>query len=386
MLYSMAGIYDVIVIGAGPAGTTLAYILATSGAKVLVIEKETLPRYKCCGGGLTAKTLHLLETFKVDISDVIENSISNVTIQFGEKTRDFSENFPLMYTVSRDRFDHHLVKQAKSTGAEVMQETKALEIANKNGCVEVLTDKGTFRSQFLAGADGANGITSLYINSRHQHGNIVGIESEIEVPDSILQAWRSRVLLEFGHIKAGYAWVFPKIDHLSVGIGCMERYTKNIKSVYKDFIESLNLNRYTVTKLKGSVIPIYGKKNIYNSNRVLLLGDAAGLADPLTGEGIYNAIRSAGLAGTVIRESLRSDSNLDNYTRLITERILPDIRIAATFSKILALVPQQLYTLLENDERVWRSCKRLLCGEIQYTDIMSGLKNLGGMYNFVMRR
>lgn len=383
----MAEMYDVIIIGAGPAGATLAYELARSAIKVLIIEKEVLPRYKCCGGGLTNKTEKLLESLGLDINNVIEDTISSATIQYGDKHREFTESIPLMYTVSREHFDHALVKKAETAGSEILPGMKVLEARNRDGWVEINTEAGIFRSRFMAGADGAAGITNLAINSVNHGSRIIGIESEIQVSEADKNQWKSRILLDLGRIKAGYAWVFPKNDYLSVGIGCMERYAKDIKNRYQDFLESLDLSGYTVKHIQGSVIPIHRGKEALNKGRILLLGDAAGLADPLTGEGIYNAVKSATIAAIVLKKSLSCDGcDLSEYTRLVEEKLMPEIRTAKTFSKVLTLVPQRLFSMLEKDDRVWLGCRRMLCGELRYTDIMSRLSSLGGMYSFVFRR
>jgi geranylgeranyl reductase family protein len=379
--------YDVIIIGAGPAGATLAFELANAGINVLIIEKCILPRYKCCGGGITFKTSKLLDTLGISPPDsVFENTITTADIIYGNEHHDFqTPDEILMFTVSRDRFDYSLVMAAKKAGVDIIQSSATALKLNVND-ISVIVDNHTFYARYLAGADGANGITAkmlgLCIDNR-----IIGIESEVGVSSQMMKDWEHRILLELGRVRDGYAWVFPKYGHLSVGIGCNQRYAMQLRKHYDDFLRSLEINPSSVINIRGGIIPMCTPDTLFNNGRTLLLGDAAGLADPLTGEGIYNAIFSAHLAAISLKKAIdNNSSDLNEYTKLVKEQIIPEIRTAGTFSKILTLVPQRLFNMLQQDERVWRGCRYLLRGDINYTDIMNKVKTLGGMYNFVFHR
>jgi geranylgeranyl reductase family protein len=376
--------YDVIVVGAGPAGATLAYELASAGIRVLVIEKNTLPRDKCCGGGITFRTSKLLDS---SIADILGNPISSATIFYGNSQHRETTEQVIMYTVARDRFDHALVKRAEKAGATVLQGVTVRDLQTKDDCVEVLTDKLTFRSQFVAGADGALSVVARAIGVESNKNLLFCIETRVQVAEEDLAKWRSQIALATGRGRSVYGWVFPKSDHLSVGVGGPRYSAKNLKSRYFEFLDCLNLNGYSITHWKGGLIPACDGHAVVTMGRVALLGDAAGLADPLTGEGIHNAILSAKLAGLAIRKSLASgEPGLNEYTEAVGKRILPEMKIAFTFYRTLSLVPGRVFNALQLDKRAWRGCCHLLRGEMDYSTVRNRLNDLGGLRNFILKK
>jgi len=216
---------------------------------------------------------------------------------------------------------------------------------------------------------------------------IIAIETEVKVSPGDLSKWESRVMLELGRVKAGYAWVFPKADHLSIGIGSMPHKAKHLKKRYYEFLASLELENYEVKNWSSAFIPVCTGKPSTGKGRAILIGDAAGLGDPLTGEGIYNAVLSAKLAGEAIINALAAGNpDLAEYARLMEQKIAPEMKIANTYSNLLTMFPGRLFNMVRGEERVWRGACRLLRGERNYNDIKDRLNSLGGMYKFVFKR
>jgi len=150
--------YQVIVVGSGPAGSVAAYELAKKGIEVAILEKQRLPRYKCCAGGVSVGAAKLLD---IDLQGLVENTITRVYISFQGKTPFHGEHSsPLMYTVMRDRFDYALVQRAKEAGAAVFEESEATQIKINDKGIEVSTSGGDFSAQYLVGADGANSLVA----------------------------------------------------------------------------------------------------------------------------------------------------------------------------------------------------------------------------------
>jgi flavin-dependent dehydrogenase len=188
--------HDVIVVGAGPAGATLAYELAMRGIGVLLLEQEKLPRYKCCAGGVTSKTAKLLD---FDISEVTGDIIHEVSFTFNLDSPYLGQHSQaLMYSVTRDVFDHFLVKKAQGPGAVLMDGQKVTHVQVSGDCVEISTANNVFRSRLVVGADGANSIVARELGMGRSIEYLMGIESEIVVPEEELAKWTSRVQIDLG--------------------------------------------------------------------------------------------------------------------------------------------------------------------------------------------
>jgi len=376
-------IYDVIVVGAGPAGATLAYELVRKGIKVLLLEKEKLPRYKCCAGGVTARAAKLLD---FDISEVVEDVIYDVSITHNSgKPYLGHHSQPLVYTVMRDVFDSLLVKRAQQFGAVVIDGQEVTQIQKNADWVEISTAESVFRSRLVAGADGAYSVVAGKLGMKGNSEYIAAVEIELVVPQEELAKRRSRVEIDLGCIPGGYAWSFPKRDHLSVGAGCLASRARGLNHCNKKFLNSLGISNYTVARTSSHLIPTCGGKAIVSRDKALLLGDAAGLADPLTGEGIYSAIQSAQLAASVIERSLaQSKIELQDYQQVIEEKIVSEMRIAHTLSRILVHLPRLLFKMLA-DDRVWTSWCYLLRGEINYATFKESLGGFKGIFALLSR-
>jgi geranylgeranyl reductase family protein len=294
--------YEVIVVGAGPAGATAAYELAIRGVTVLLLDKAIFPRHKCCGGGLSVKAAGLLGNSEV--VEVVEDSISSLLLTFAGADYYRGEYGKIiMYTVTRERFDHFLIQKAEEAGAKVLQGLAAGNVNLSDSGVEVVTSAGSFRSQFVVGADGNRGVVARSLNLKTQD-YVVGIETEVLTGYEDLAKWKSQVVIDLGCISNGCAWLFPKTDHLSVGVVCLRAKAKDLKRAYWQFLNSLNLKHYTIAKWSADFIQTCAGQSLLTQGRVALLGDAAGLADPLTGEGIYHAILSARLVAPAIENAL----------------------------------------------------------------------------------
>jgi geranylgeranyl reductase family protein len=377
--------YDVIIVGAGPAGATLAYELVSRGIRVLILEKAALPRYKCCAGGLTIRAAKLLG---INIDGVIDNAISSAVVTFAG-ANPYRGSFPeiIMYTVMREKFDYALVKRAEKAGADILEGLEAQEIHLNDTNVDVSTSAGNFRSQFVAGADGAKSIVARALGVERNSNNIVGIETEVMVADEELVRWKSQIAIDLGRIPSGYAWVFPKADHLSIGIACLADKAKDLKLRYWQFMKSLNFSHYTIARWDSSLLPFCTGQVVVARGRAILVGDAAGLADPLSGEGLHNAILSAQLAAPAMEKSLRcGEILLGDYLKSVEEKIIPEMKIAYVFSRVLAQFPPALFKRLEREERVWKGCCYMLRGEINYSTIKNKISTIGGLYNLVLRR
>jgi geranylgeranyl reductase family protein len=376
--------HDVIVVGGGPAGATLAYELARRGIGVLLLEKEKLPRYKCCAGGVTSKAAKLLD---FDISEVVEDVIYEVSFTFnlGSPYRG-QHSQPLMYTVMRDVFDYFLVMRAQQLGAVLVDGQKVTQVQVGTDWVEISTADNIFRSRLVVGADGAYSVVARELGMGRSMEYIAGIESEIVVPEEELAKWKSRVQIDLGCIPGGYAWVFPKRNHLSVGAGCLASKARHLDRHHQKFLNSLSIGSYTIARSSSHLIPTCTKGRLVWQDKALLLGDAAGLTDPLTGEGIYNAIQSAQLAAPVIENSLLRDKvGLQDYQQVVERKIMSELRIARTLSKNFVRFPRLAFGMFNQSDGAWRAICNLMLGEINYAAIQGKAGGFKGIFNRLFR-
>jgi len=376
--------HDVIVVGAGPSGAILAYELGKRGIGVLVLEKEKLPRYKCCAGGVTSKAAKLLD---FDITGVVEDVISEVSFTFNLNSTYLGQHGqPLIYTVMRDVFDHFLVTRAQQLGAVLMDGQRVTSIQTDADWVEVSTANDIFRSRLVVGADGAYSVVAKELDMGRSMEYIAGIESEVVVPEEELAKWKSRVQIDLGCIPGGYAWVFPKRNHLSIGAGCLAPKAKYLDRQYQKFVNSLSIGSYTIARSSSHLIPTCTKGRLVWQDKALLLGDAAGLTDPLTGEGIYSAIRSAQLAAPVIENCLaRGKAGLQDYQQIVENKIVSELRIARKLSRFFVRFPRLAFGMLNRSDGAWRAICNLMLGEIDYAAVKERAGGLKGIFNRLLR-
>jgi geranylgeranyl reductase family protein len=372
--------HDVIVVGAGPAGATLAYELAKRGIGVLVLEKEKLPRYKCCAGGVTSKAAKLLD---FDISEVAEDLISEVSFTFNSGSPYLGQHSqPLIYTVMRDAFDYFLVQKAQQLGASFMDGQQVTQIQVSADWVEISSADNILRSRLVVGADGAYSLVARELGMGRSVKYLMGMESEIVVPKEELAKWKSRVQIDLGCIPGGYAWVFPKRNHLSIGVGCVASKARYLNRHHQKFLDSLSIGSYTIARSSNHLIPTCTKGRLVWQDKALLLGDAAGFADPLTGEGIHNAILSAQLAAPIIEGSLvRGKVRLQDYQEIVEREITPELEIARKLSKFFVRFPRLAFGMFNQSDGIWRDMCGLICGELQYADIKGRVSGFKGIFN-----
>ncbi len=373
--------YDVIVVGAGPGGSTAARFCAKAGLKTLLIEKERLPRYKPCGGCLTTKAVRLLG---LDLSPVIENTIHGVKFTYCSKDPFFiGSKDPIAFLIMRDRFDQLLTTKAFQEGVAILEGEKVTGVEERDGGAEVALEKGKrFQCRYLIGADGPESIVARSFPSSFQrnHGGIA-VESEIPFDSSIdfPREELRHIHLDFGRVPNGYGWVFPKKDYLSVGIGGMFQETKkmNPRRYYNTFLKGLGyIPEGKVGKVTGHLLPpFYDENQRVSRGRFLLVGDAAHLMDPLQGEGIYYAIRSGMLAAEAILESnKRGVSPSDLYQTSVHVHIFEDLKWALNLSRVVFRFTKLAYRTLQRYPELGDVYLRVLEGRETYRSFMATVK------------
>jgi geranylgeranyl reductase family protein len=316
--------YDVIIVGAGPAGGTAAFYLGEGGAKVLMLEKCKIPRYKPCGGGLSIPFLKTQFPFSFD--PVIEVAASQFVYRYCGIITKISCADGILGMVMRDSFDAYLLSHAK---CDTRDNAPVRSISEESGDVKVTTEAGeTYTGRYLIGADGANSIISPRVGLNHHRTLVAAIECEVMVSDPIMDQYRSGPTFIFNSINYGYSWIFPKKNGLSVGIAGLHPEKGGLKQQLFRVMNSMGIP-IGCGVIHGHVLPFYKPGNPISTKRTLLVGDAAGLVDPFSGEGIRPAIKSGRLAA----ESILS-GHPDRYSDLIIKHIARPQKMSLFISRI----------------------------------------------------
>ncbi|MCX6271154.1 MAG: geranylgeranyl reductase family protein [Bacteroidetes bacterium] len=359
--------YDVIIVGAGPAGSLAAYHLAERGYRVMILEKDFFPRYKPCGGGLTYRTLNLIP---FDIESVIDSRIYRFRFSHRFKYEFIrSSKEPLMVCTMRDKFDMLLLNKAKEKGAECIHGVRVTGFTETFDQVLVHTEEIEYAASFVIGADGVNSITAKSFNLNENIKKGIGIESEIRVPEKYTDQFRETVYLDWGTFMEGYAWVFPKRDHLSIGVGGPISLARHLKTYFFRFLESLQVSDVEILSFRTFPIPYRTGFSRVQASRVLVVGDAAGLTDPLTGEGIYYALKSGKIASSVIMEFLEGITNHPyQYRQRLENEISTELLAAFPIKRIFNTVPLLIHHQLRKSDRLWRGFCKVLTGQVNYLD------------------
>jgi len=369
---------EVLIIGAGPAGSILAYELARSGVDALLMDKSKFPRGKTCAGGINARTLRLLP---FDLDPVVERVITGIAF-----TRNLEEPFvrrhpeALMVTVHREYFDNFLARKAQMAGARFSDQTRFISLTEENDSVQVETSSGTCRAKFVLGADGANSAVAKNLGLMNGAPHILTIHSE--VPNSLIP-WLEpdTVYIDWGSLKRSYAYLFPKQDSLSLGAGGFKVSLTQVKNYQRAFLDTRWQKEETLPfSAAGFMLPLRQKRRPIQKGRCLLVGDAAGLVDPFTGEGIYSAVRSAKLAAPLLAEALREGrKSLKAYQEAVDRELTPELESARLFREIFNLRPSFFHQKIASSDRWWNALTKILRGEKTFLDVKKKLGPLGSL-------
>ena len=287
--------FDVLVVGAGPAGSTAAYRLAREGASVLLADRARFPRDKPCGGGLTDRAVGQIP---FDVAPVVEDSVRTfeLGLRYGQRF-ERSTASPLILMTQRRRLDAYLVERAAEAGAILRDGVKVTSVT-ADGTLSV--DGRPVRAGVLIGADGVNGTTARSVGLDAAHDHAVALEGNVPL-DALSEArFRGRVLVELGTVPGGYAWVFPKGDHVNVGVGGWLREGPRLRAHLSRVCREYGIPEDRIEGTRGYRLPMRRAGSSPATGRTLLIGDAAGLVDPLSGDGMFEAFVSARLAAEAV--------------------------------------------------------------------------------------
>lgn len=369
-------IYDAIVVGAGPAGSTAARELASRGASVLLLDRARFPRDKPCGGGVTPRAAQLLP---FDLAPVVERSVDGVyfslKLRHGFTRRSAST---LTYLTQRRLLDAFLVEQAQHTGAIFHDGDGVTGLEVHAAGVSARSRAGSYRGRVLIGADGANGIVARLSGLGGPRDVAVALEGNLACAGGLPQRWQRAIGMDLGGIPGGYGWLFPKGDHLNVGVGGWQYLAGELRGRLAALCAFYGLPAERLQQLRGYSLPVRRPGAPLARGRVALAGDAAGLLDPLSGEGIYAAIWSG---KTVVAHAAAlidgRATSFDGYAAAVERELTPDLVASRRFQELFYLVPEIYLSLLRRSDRIWWLLASLIRGEQSYVGFKRRLGPLG---------
>jgi geranylgeranyl reductase family protein len=352
--------FDAVVVGAGPAGSATAIRLARAGARVLLADRARFPRDKPCGGGLTGRAVRELP---VDVTPVVEDVVRTFEVRLGYRKRfERRSDEPLVLMTQRRRLDAFLAEQAAAAGAVFRDGVTVEGLTVGPDGASLRVGGSPVHARVLVGADGVNGRVARAAGLGG--GILYGIALEGNGPLRAVQPGRATV--ELGVVPGGYGWVFPKEGHANYGVGGWAAEGPRLREHLRRLCAEHGVDAGALTDLHGRRLPIR-RTNEVARGPVLLVGDAAGLVDPLSGDGIYEALVSARLgAEAILADEPRAygpalDAALGRFAatswkaKLVLDR---HPRVAFEIARIPA---------------VWRVIAGLLSGEVVHPGDARGL-------------
>lgn len=349
--------FDVLVVGGGPAGSATAHRLGAAGASVLLADRATFPRDKPCGGGLTMRAVRHCP---VDPAPAVEETVDTVELRFRYRAAVVRRaRAPVILMTQRRRLDAFLLDAARAQGVEV-----------REGVRVTFDDTGPrldgqpIAAEVVVGADGANGVTARAFGLGE--GIVRGVAYEGNVAhDRIDPArYRRRAVVELADIPGGYGWVFPKGDHVNVGVGAWASEGPKLRDHLRRLCDAHGLRADDVEQLRGHRLPLRRPATRVASERTLLVGDAAGLIDPVSGDGMYECFVSAELATAAIQDVLAGRaSSLEQYGAALDVALGPLHRASWKLKLALDRWPRASWSIART-QLLWRSVERLLLGDL----------------------
>ena len=326
--------FDVAIIGSGPSGASTAFYLGKKGISTVIIEKETLPRYKTCGGGFVFRGR---KDMPFEIDDVIEREFFKVDSYFNNTKMHYQsrKEKPIITMIMRDAFDQLIVEKAKEFGVALLENHKLNAIEFKNKLAILKTSQGNISANFVIAADGVLSTTAKMAGWKEDTRKLIpALEYEVEVSEKDFNRLSKNVRFDIDAVPFGYGWSFPKKNHLSLGVLTTKKGKINLKEYYKKYLQTIGITDIIKEDAHGFQIPIAPRTDGFVKQNVFLIGDAAGFAEPITAEGISNAILSGKyVAEAIIESNLTKEIAEKIYIEKLNIKLLPELKSGVMLSK-----------------------------------------------------
>jgi geranylgeranyl reductase family protein len=336
------------------------------------VERSEHPRYKTCGGGLIGTSIAAISGLPIPVRDEIYAATFTLHNKHEYTRRD---NSPVLTMVLRDEFDDALRRQAVANGAALLQRSLVRAVSQDRSSAQArLVDRSSISAQVMIGADGSSSVTARHVGVTLSQVDL-GLEVELAVPASIQQLWRGRLLLDWGPIPGSYGWIFPKEDRLTVGVIAARGSGDDTRNYLQDFLNYHGLASCERVHDSGHITRCRTETSPLRRDRVLVAGDAAGLLEPWTREGISFALRSGTLAGSIAAEAAKvseaEDRNriLDRYTSALQESLIPEMLAGHLLLSAFSRHPSAFHAGFATP-RGWHTFVKFCRGETSFAHVL----------------
>jgi geranylgeranyl reductase family protein len=372
---------DAVVVGAGPAGSAAARALARGGARVVLFDKARFPRDKPCGGGITFRAD---EAAAIDLSPVTEREIYGVRISVN-LGRSFARTSGALLArmTQRARLDAFLLEEAARAGADVRDGVAVSAIAVDGRVATVNAGADTISARVLIGADGINGVTAKSLGLNTMEEPAVAYEANYPLDQELEERWARSIALDLGGIPGGYGWIFPKGDHLNIGVGGWKYVGPTLRARLAKLCAYHGLDPTRLSGHRGYQLPLRRDGAPTVRGPAMLAGDAASLVDPLSGEGIWAAFVSGRLAA---EEGLRylagAVADLRGYDRALASVMRDEITASRRLQAVFQRLPKASILMLKYNDAFWRYMTQIIRGDLTYPELP---RKLGPLRHIIER-
>ncbi|WKK74360.2 geranylgeranyl reductase family protein [Marivirga salinae] len=391
--------FDIIIVGAGPAGFACSYQLRNQNLKIAIIDHATFPRDKICGDALSADVVNQFYRMDQSLGEKFERFAQKI---YSHGVRFVAPNHSFLdinyqnpnhgnaagYISKRIDFDHFLFQQIENQpNIEIFQGEKVMDIKSESYGIELKTDQRQLTAKMIIGADGAHSIVNRKLGNikvekdhycagiRQYYEGVTGFHANHHIE-----------LHFYKELLPGYFWIFPLPNgQANVGLGMLSSEVSkrklDLKKALNDLIQSKPdlkerfKNANSLEKPQGFGLPIGSKKRPLSGERFLLLGDAASLIDPFTGEGIGNALRSGRIASEYIIKAFENQNFtadlLREYDKMIYHKMWNELRISRRIQMLLRY--PKLFDFVVNKANSNSSVRTLLTSMLDNVDLKKEL-------------